>query len=57
MAADPPLSTLLSWVLTAFTIELDNEFEHRMAAMLTDPMRALPHYPLVTHRGGWPDGS
>jgi hypothetical protein len=57
MAADPPLSTLLSWALIAFTIELDNEFEHRMAAMLTDPMRALPHYPLVTHRGGWPDGS
>jgi DNA-binding MarR family transcriptional regulator len=32
MAADPPLSTLLSWALIAFTIELDNEFEHRMAA-------------------------
>jgi hypothetical protein len=26
-------------------------------AMMTDPMKALPHYPLVTHRGGWPDGS
>ncbi len=22
-----------------------------------DPAAALPHFPLVTHRGGWPDGS
>ncbi len=26
----PPLSTLLSWLTVAFTIEFDNEFEHRM---------------------------
>ncbi len=26
-------------------------------AMLEDPRSALPHYPLVLHRGGWPDGS
>ena len=26
-------------------------------AMLTEPRRALPHYPMVLHRGGWPDGS
>jgi DNA-binding MarR family transcriptional regulator len=26
-------------------------------AMLRDPAGALPHYPLVLHRGGWPDGS
>jgi hypothetical protein len=26
-------------------------------AMLGSPRDALPHYPLVLHRGGWPDGS
>ncbi len=26
-------------------------------AVLTDPTAALPHYPMVLHRGGWPDGS
>ncbi|HLJ69514.1 MAG TPA: MarR family transcriptional regulator [Chloroflexota bacterium] len=26
-------------------------------AMIADPTTALPHYPLITHRGGWPDGS
>ena len=26
-------------------------------AMLADPSRALPAYPMVLHRGGWPDGS
>jgi DNA-binding MarR family transcriptional regulator len=26
-------------------------------AMITDPSVALPHYPMVLHRGGWPDGS
>ncbi len=26
-------------------------------AMLEDPAAALPHYPMVLHRGGWPDGS
>jgi DNA-binding MarR family transcriptional regulator len=26
-------------------------------AMVEDPSAALPHYPLVLHRGGWPDGS
>jgi DNA-binding MarR family transcriptional regulator len=26
-------------------------------AMLRDPGAALPHYPMVLHRGGWPDGS
>ena len=31
MSASPPLSTLLSHTLLAFTIELDNEFEHRLA--------------------------
>jgi hypothetical protein len=26
-------------------------------AMLEDPTGVLPHYPIVLHRGGWPDGS
>ena len=26
-------------------------------AMLADPRGALPAYPMVLHRGGWPDGS
>ena len=26
-------------------------------AMLEDPTGTLPHYPMVLHRGGWPDGS
>jgi hypothetical protein len=25
--------------------------------MLRDPNAALPHFPMVLHRGGWPDGS
>ncbi|MET0937763.1 MAG: hypothetical protein ABWY51_00900 [Gaiellaceae bacterium] len=26
-------------------------------AVIADPTRRLPHYPMVLHRGGWPDGS
>jgi hypothetical protein len=26
-------------------------------ALLRDPAAALPHYPVVSHRGGFPDGS
>jgi hypothetical protein len=26
-------------------------------AVLSDPQGALPRYPMVLHRGGWPDGS
>ena len=26
-------------------------------ALLSDPGGALPRYPMVLHRGGWPDGS
>jgi len=26
-------------------------------AMICDPAGALPHHPMVLHRGGWPDGS
>jgi hypothetical protein len=29
----------------------------RTALMLRDPNAALPHFPMVLHRGGWPDGS
>ena len=29
----------------------------RTEAMLAQPRSALPHYPMVLHRGGWPDGS
>jgi hypothetical protein len=29
----------------------------RTNALLANPREALPHYPLVLHRGGWPDGS
>jgi DNA-binding MarR family transcriptional regulator len=32
-------------------------YASQTAAMLADPTGALPHHPLVTHRGGWPDGS
>jgi hypothetical protein len=26
-------------------------------AVVADPAGTLPHYPMVLHRGGWPDGS
>ncbi len=29
----------------------------RTDALLADPRGALPQYPMVLHRGGWPDGS
>ena len=29
----------------------------RTEAFVRDPAAALPHYPMVLHRGGWPDGS
>ncbi len=29
----------------------------RTTALLENPRAMLPHYPLVLHRGGWPDGS
>lgn len=63
-----PLSALMSQLLVAFTIEFDNEFEHRMPHRTTTygwsrgrtrlrRPSTLPHYPVVTHRGGFPDGS
>jgi hypothetical protein len=91
---DAPLPTLLSQLLLAFTIEFDNQAEHRLPhrttrggasspgcgpwlvsqamwanfmqfvgadgvplRVLRDPHGALPRYPMVLHRGGWPDGS
>ena len=41
-----PLSTLLSQVLVAFTIEFDNEFEHQM------PHRTTIHGAKTGSRGG-----
>jgi DNA-binding MarR family transcriptional regulator len=32
-------------------------YRARTEALLEDPRKTLPHYPLVLHRGGWPDGS
>lgn len=32
-------------------------YRARTEALLADPLSALPHYPMVLHRGGWPDGS
>ena len=29
----------------------------RTQAVIDDPVSALPHYPMVLQRGGWPDGS
>jgi DNA-binding MarR family transcriptional regulator len=29
----------------------------RTAALVANPRAVLPHFPMVTHRGGWPDGS
>ena len=32
-------------------------YVERTKAMVENPRAALPHYPMVLHRGGWPDGS
>ncbi len=32
-------------------------YRDRTEALVKDPRSVLPHYPLVLHRGGWPDGS
>ena len=32
-------------------------YAHQTQAVLEDPRGRLPHYPMVLHRGGWPDGS
>jgi hypothetical protein len=32
-------------------------YVERTKIMIENPRAALPHYPMVLHRGGWPDGS
>ncbi len=32
-------------------------YQRLTEAMISDPAGALPHYPMVSHRGGFPDGS
>jgi DNA-binding MarR family transcriptional regulator len=34
-----------------------NPYLSQTKAMIDDPSGALPHYPVVSHRGGFPDGS
>jgi DNA-binding MarR family transcriptional regulator len=34
-----------------------NPYLRHTTDLLADPSGALPHYPMVLHRGGWPDGS
>jgi hypothetical protein len=34
-----------------------NPYLRQTTAVLDDPDDALPHYPMVLHRGVWPDGS
>jgi DNA-binding MarR family transcriptional regulator len=34
-----------------------NPYRARTQAVLADPASALPQYPMVLHRGGYPDGS
>ena len=46
-ALEPPPS---GWRLT-------KRYAEQTRAVLDDPLAALPHYPMVLHRGGWPDGS
>ena len=36
---------------------LDKRYVALTEAMLADPRRALPHHPMITHRGGFPDGA
>ena len=55
MADRAPLSTLLSQVLVAFTIEIDNEFELRMPHRTTTqgPPPGQPHAPWLTSLVMW----
>ena len=32
-------------------------YAEQTKAVVADPLGRLPHYPMVLHRGGWPDGS
>jgi hypothetical protein len=33
------------------------KYAEQTEAVVADPLGRLPHYPMVLHRGGWPDGS
>lgn len=33
------------------------QYVEQTKAVIDDPTARLPHYPMVLHRGGWPDGS
>ena len=56
VAADLPLSTLLSQALVAFTIESDNEFEHRMAhTTATGPAARSGAGPWLGSQALWPN--
>jgi len=46
-------------VLVAHTVELDNEgpYPDNWRAAVQQAPGALPHYPMVLHRGGYPEGS
>jgi hypothetical protein len=54
-ADDLPLPTLLSRLPGGWRAR--NPYLRQTTAVLDDPGAALPHYPMVLHRGGWPDGS
>jgi len=64
-AAREPLERILSntdGLVEALTPQPSAWRSHRKYAaqtkrLLTDPRAALPHFPIVTHRGGFPDGS
>ncbi len=49
----PPLPTLLSQVLVAFTIEFDNEFEHRMPHRTSNHGATTPGGPLLVSLAMW----
>jgi hypothetical protein len=50
---DLPLSALLPQTLVAFTIEFDNEFEHRIPHRTTDYGAATDFLPIGAHARGW----
>ena len=51
--------TLLSFGLEPYSAgwRASAPYVTQTQAVIDDPASALPHYPMVLHRGGWPDGS
>jgi hypothetical protein len=41
----------------AHKLRADKRYAAQTEAFIHDPRGALPHDPMVLHRGGWPDGS